>query len=71
MDDVNTFYTRPDSELTEDFLHKYEIEYIFIGEVEKLYYPSSGLKKIYNGLNGKLEKIYDQKGVVIMKVQNL
>ncbi|MDC0035826.1 hypothetical protein OAJ44_05675, partial [Chloroflexi bacterium] len=71
MDDVNAFYTTPGFELAEDFLHEYQIKYIFIGEVEKLYYPSSGLQKIYNGLNGKLEKIYDQEGVVIMKVRNL
>jgi uncharacterized membrane protein len=71
MADVNAIYTTPGFELAENLIAKYGVKYIVIGEVEKLYYPNSGLRKIYEGLNGKLEKIYESDGVIIMKVRDL
>ena len=71
MNDVDAIYTTPGFQMAQDLLDKYQIKYIFVGEVEKLYYPAIGLEKIYSGLDGKLEKIYDQHGVVIMKVKNM
>ena len=71
MNDVDAIYTTPGFQVARDLLDKYRIKYIFVGEVEKLYYPAIGLEKIYSGLDGKLEKIYDQHGVVIMKVKNM
>ena len=71
MNDVDAIYTTPGFQVALDLLDKYRIKYIFVGEVEKLYYPAIGLEKIYSGLDGKLEKIYDQHGVVIMKVKNM
>jgi uncharacterized membrane protein len=57
--------------LAGNLIDKYGVKYILIGELEKLYYPSNGLRKISDGLGGKLEKIYDAQGVIIMKVRNL
>ncbi|MQG67020.1 MAG: hypothetical protein FI704_08040, partial [SAR202 cluster bacterium] len=71
MADVNSIYTTPGFELAGNLIDKYGVKYIVIGEVEKLYYPSNGLRKIYEGLGGKLEKIYDAEGVIIMKVRDL
>ena len=71
MNDVDAIYTTPGFQVARDLLDKYRIKYIFVGEVEKLYYPAIGLEKIYSGLDGKLEKIYDEHGVVIMKVKNM
>ena len=71
MSDVDAIYTTPGSQIAKDLLDKYQVKYIFVGEVEKLYYPATGLEKIYSGLDGKLEKIYDQQGIVIMKVKNM
>ena len=71
MNDVDAIYTTPGLQTAQDLLNKYQIKYVFVGEIEKLYYPATGLEKIYSGLNGKLEKIYDQNGVVIMKVKDM
>lgn len=71
MADVNAIYTTPGFELAGNLIDKYGVKYIVIGEVEKLYYPDSGLRKIYEGLDGKLEKIYEADGVIIMKVRDL
>ena len=71
MADVNAIYTTPGFELAGNLIDKYGVKYILIGELEKLYYPSNGLRKIYDGLGGKLEKIYDDQGVIIMKVRDL
>ena len=49
--DVAQFYTTTDPQAAQDFLRRYEVRYIVVGQLERLYYPGPGLDKFaaYNG----------------------
>ena len=64
--DVDKIYTYPDE--SSQLLNKYQIEYIYIGDLERIYYPKSSIAKIENGLSGKLTKIFTSDKVSILKV---
>ena len=64
--DVDAIYRYPND--SHDLLNKYQIEYIYIGDLERLYYPASSISIIENGLSGKLSKIFESDKVSILKV---
>ncbi|MCG8377193.1 MAG: DUF2298 domain-containing protein, partial [Chlorobiales bacterium] len=43
--DVQAFYESSDLTVVRDFLNKYEVEYIVVGQMEQAYYPEEGLAK--------------------------
>ena len=45
VQDVKVFFSTENKKLAQDIAEKYNIEYIYIGELEKIYYPKEGLDK--------------------------
>ncbi len=45
LDDVQRLYTDPSVEVALELLRKYEVRYVYVGDVERIYYPVSGLEK--------------------------
>lgn len=64
--DVEAIYSEP--ELASNLLDKYGVEYVYIGQVEELYYPAEGIESLRSGLKGKLQPVYISEHVDIMKV---
>ena len=51
VDAIGNFYTTTDIVYARDFLAKYDVRYIVVGQLEEIYYPGDGLLKFeqYNG----------------------
>ena len=52
-----------------EIMRKYDVEYVYLGKVERLYYDPSGLAKFDNGLDGALEQVYKNRDVRIFRVR--
>jgi uncharacterized membrane protein len=68
--DVEAFYSDSNVQQALDFLHRYDVRYVIVGQVEELYYPKQGLAKFQTGLDGALEVAYSNPGLVIYRVVN-
>jgi YYY domain-containing protein len=66
---VDVFYTDPDPDQALSFLRRYGVQYVILGQVERLYYPQSGLLKFQDGLDGALEVVFRNAGLVIFEVR--
>jgi len=67
---INEFYTTTDPELAADFLRKYNVQYIVVGQLERISYSAAGLDK-FETLNGELwQEVYRQHDTVLYEVIN-
>ena len=66
QEDVNAIYSLPAA--AADLIDKYEVEYVYIGELERLYYPHDSLERLAQGLNGKLSRVFESDSVIILKL---
>jgi YYY domain-containing protein len=55
INEVNDFYNTPDIQAAIQFLHRYQVGYIIVGDLERGYYSAEGI--------GKFQKMIDQ-GIV-------
>ena len=62
-DDIKTIYSSPNLKISLDLLSKYNVEYIYVGKLEKLYYPIEGIEKFES-----LTPIYVNDEVTIFKI---
>jgi len=53
VDDVTEFYSTTDIDVAKEFISRYDVEYIILGQLEKAVYPSVGLTK-FEEFSGKL-----------------
>ncbi|HWO72869.1 MAG TPA: DUF2298 domain-containing protein, partial [Dehalococcoidia bacterium] len=67
--EVDDFYADPDIESAKAFLRAYKPEYVILGTVERLYYPTEGLRKLDAGLDGVLELVFANEGLKIFRVR--
>jgi uncharacterized membrane protein len=67
--DVTTMYTSPFPEQTVALLKQYRVSYVYVGEVERLYYPRQGLQKFEAMVGQYLDVVYDESGVKIYSVR--
>ena len=67
--DVDAIYSTTSSTEALELLERYGVEYIYVGELERLYYPSNGLAKFDDGMDGVLERVYDNAGVTIYRLK--
>lgn len=67
--DVNKFYQGTDIAEQQHILKKYGVQYVIVGEVEKLYYGGQGLDNIDASLGGILDKVYQYGETSIYKVR--
>jgi YYY domain-containing protein len=68
VDAVNLFYTTDDLSYVEGFLDRYDVAYIVVGQLERIFYPESGLSK-FQAFEGHLwEEVYRYGETVIYEV---
>ena len=66
--DLKNFYTSTDTNVAVDFLRKYRVSYVIVGQLEKLYYPGAGLGK-FDFMNGReLQLVFENQQVKIFQV---
>ncbi|MCH7812050.1 MAG: hypothetical protein IH958_05420, partial [Chloroflexi bacterium] len=56
--DVSLFYTTPDVAEGQRLLRKYNVRYVVVGALERLYFPAEGTGKLESGLGGMLELVF-------------
>ena len=69
IQDVSTMFSSTETELTIKLLKKYNVKYIYVGQVERLYYPNSGLEKFNQALAYLFEKIIVNDKVTIYRLK--
>jgi uncharacterized membrane protein len=68
--DVNTLYNTPNIEQAQMILDKYDVSYIYVGELEHNYYWPEGIAKFQQmAASGALEIVYQDEAVTIYEVQ--
>jgi uncharacterized membrane protein len=66
---VGDFYTNPDLQLAQEFLKRYAVSYIVVGQMERAIYPPDGLAKFVQE-NGHLwDEVYRDGQTAIYKVR--
>ena len=68
--DVDTFYSTTEMHTAKSIIEEYGISYIYVGELEHLYYPEKGLDKFQSNLDGLLEPVYKGGKVTIYRVKS-
>ena len=52
-----------------ELLRKYSVEYIYIGQLERLYYPKESLSKFKNTMLSSVKSVYENEGVEIYRIK--
>ncbi len=66
--DLKEFYSSPSSDVAIDFLRKYQVSYVIVGQVERLYYPQEGIAKFAQMEGRELQLVYENPGIQIYRV---
>ena len=66
--DIRRIYSTTDHEEALKLLDKYQVEYIYVGELERHYYQQQGLDKFDSMLGTELELVYVNSTVQIYRV---
>ena len=67
--DVNEIYRTTSPAKALSLIDKYGVEYVYVGQLEGLYYPEEGLRKFFeDGLDGRLDEVYSNAYVSIYRV---
>ena len=67
--DVKTMYDTPDAALALSLMRRYGVEYVYLGQLERIYFPA-GMGKFADGLGGALEKVFDNGSTRIYRVKD-
>jgi uncharacterized membrane protein len=57
IDDGNNFYNTQDIQAASQFLTRYQVKYIVLGSLERVYYDANGLNKFKDMVNQGLLKV--------------
>jgi uncharacterized membrane protein len=68
IEDVKTFYSTDDMKITKSIVDKYSIDYVVVGQLEKIFYDEGGFDKFSHGNNNYFEKIYDSDDTTLYKI---
>ena len=68
IQDIDLIYETTDPEEALQLLRKYDVGYVYVGELERISYPGGGLKKFDSELSGDLERIEVNDAVTIYRV---
>ncbi len=70
LSDLNTLYTTTNATTAAAVLRRYNVEYIIVGELERLYYPAPGLAKFETLTDQGVVKVYSNAQVDIYRVDD-
>ena len=68
VSDVNAIYATPDVSRAAHLLLEYNVSYVYVGQLERLYYPEAGIRKFDEGMAGVLERVYADESAAIYQV---
>ena len=68
ISDVNRIYRTTDVSEALSLMRKYGVKYVYVGQLERLYYPGGGLKKFDDELGDHLDVVYQKGDVTIYRV---
>ncbi len=68
VDDVDTIYSTRSPQEAARLLRKYDVSYVYVGQLERLYYPEEGIRKFDDGMAGVLERVYAGEQAAIYRV---
>ena len=66
--DVDRIYSTLDAAEALDLMRKYGVEYVYIGQLERLYYPAQGLAKFDEAMAPSLDEVYRTEQVRIYRL---
>ncbi|MCE5207392.1 MAG: DUF2298 domain-containing protein [Chloroflexi bacterium] len=66
--DIDNFYSTLDRQFTKDFLEKYDVQYIIVGQLEKAYYGLTGMAKFEEWNQDLWTEVYNSEDTTIYKV---
>ena len=69
LSDLNTLYTTRNPNAAAPILRRYDVEYVVVGELERLYYPAPGLDKFEAMADQGVVKVYSNAQVDIYRVE--
>ena len=67
--DVNRIYSTTDASEALSLLRKYGVEYVYVGQLERLYYPLDGIEKFDAELSEHLDEVYRNEQVRIYRLR--
>ena len=68
--DVDRIYSTLDAAEALDLMRKYDVEYVYLGRLERLYYPAAGLAKFAEAMAPALEEVYRTDQVSIYRLRS-
>ena len=69
VNDVSLLYNTEDIQLAQELLEKYNVGYVYVGQLETVYYSPAGLYKFDQmAADGLLEEVYRNRGTSIYRV---
>jgi len=69
IEDVRTIYNGTDLEQTKKLLNLYDVKYIYVGPLEKIYYDANGLNK-FDQATDLWNLVYQNEQVKIYQVRS-
>lgn len=66
--DVDTIFASPSPEAVRPLLDRYKVDYVYVGGLERGYYPRPGIEKFDRMVGSSLERIYQHGVVTIYRV---
>ena len=66
--EVEEIFRTTSPEVALSLLDKYAVRYVYIGQLEHLYYPAEGLEKFENGLDGRLKTVWQNDKAAIYEL---
>ena len=66
---MRTIYSTENFQEALELIVKYEVEYIYIGQLERNYYPIEGLEKFTANRNDQIQRVFSNSNVTIYKVK--
>lgn len=69
IEDVRAIYTTADADAAERLLRRYGVRYIYLGPLERIYYPGEGLAKFEREQGRRWDRVYENEQVQIYAVR--
>jgi len=68
VEEVGKFYSADDISIAKEVVDRYQVDYIVIGQLERIMYNQDGIAKFFQNANGFLEIVYASEDTYLFKV---